>query len=62
MTETIKEAMAAAKNGDAPVAAIIVQHDAYLKWMPEIIGGFMKDECDTLKLLPTFNRKNKTTQ
>ena len=36
------------------------QHETYSRWMPEIIGGVMKDECDALKQLPTFNKKNTT--
>lgn len=38
--------------------AMFKQHDTYRNWIPEIIGGVMKDECDTLKLLPTFYGKN----
>ena len=36
------------------------QHETYSKWMPEVIGGIMKDECDALKLLTTSYGKNTT--
>ena len=36
--------------------AMFKQHEIYSKWMPEVIGGVMKKECDALKLLPTFGK------
>jgi len=34
-------------------------HPFYGKWMPEIVEGVMKEECEALKELPTFKKYGK---
>ena len=36
------------------------QHPTYRDWMPEVIGGVMESECETLKKMPTFKKGNTT--
>jgi tRNA(adenine34) deaminase len=32
------------------------EHEVYGEWMPEIIRGVLREECEALQTLPTFKR------
>ncbi|MFC1892221.1 nucleoside deaminase [Thermodesulfobacteriota bacterium] len=46
-----------ADDPDGGAVKLFQNHPSYKEWMPEVIEGVLKDECEDLKKLKTFKAK-----
>ena len=56
----IRKVVYGSSDPEGGAVLMFAQHNTYGRWMPEIIGGVLQEECDALKSLPTFNGKKTT--
>ena len=57
----IRTVIYGAPDPQGGAVAMFREHSTYQDWMPEVIGGILRDECEELKRLPTFMRRNTTS-
>ena len=43
------------------VRKVYQAYTPYRGWMPEVVAGVLREECEALKALPTFKKGNTTT-
>ena len=56
----IRTVVYGASDPEGGAVEMFRNHPTYSRWIPKVVSGILQDECEALKELPTFKRRDKT--